>query len=199
MAHRDLKLQQFLDLTEEAIMLGARSREDARPAATRIFAALRSRMGDKSDAAPESLPVCETLDAALQFAGQGPPPIPRLAAAFAKLAPNLVWRRRKGAENESPAFFDGHANALVVGPDGLERRKDVLIGISLMAPKVRYPDHRHPPEEIYVSLAGGAWWKQGGDWHRPECGELVYNEPDVLHAMATERDPLLAIWCLWNG
>ena len=30
------------------------------------------------------------------------------------------------------------------------------VGISLMAPHVRYPDHRHPPEEVYVSLAGGA-------------------------------------------
>jgi Dimethlysulfonioproprionate lyase len=41
-------------------------------------------------------------------------------------------------------------------------RDDVTLGISLMAPHVRYPDHQHPPEEIYVSLASGAGWRMGG-------------------------------------
>jgi quercetin dioxygenase-like cupin family protein len=99
-------------------------------------------------------------------------------------------------ETQSRTFFDGHANALVAGPEGIEIRDDVMIGISLMAPHVRYPDHRHPPEEVYVSLAGGAWWKEHGDWYGPGSGGLVYNEPNVLHAMATEQEPLLAIWCL---
>lgn len=199
MAQRNLKLQQFLDLTEEAIILRADSCEDARPAAARIFNALRDQTEPEVGGAPESLPVCGALDAALRLAGQGPSPIPRLAMALAKLASDLVWRRRKGAENESRNFFDGHANAVVVGPGGIEIRDDLMIGISLMAPHVRYPDHRHPPEEVYVSLAGGAWWKQGQGWHRPECGGLVYNEPNVLHAMATDEYPLLAIWCLWVG
>ncbi len=199
MTGRDLTLQQFLDLTEEAIRLRADSLEGVRPAASRIFTALRERTGPRSDAEPESLPVCRELDGALRLAAKGPSPIPNLAVSLAKLAPALVWRRRKGAENESPDFFDGHANALVAGPQGLETRDDVLIGISLMAPRVRYPDHQHPPEEIYVSLAGGAWWKQSQDWYCPNPGGLVYNEPNVLHAMATEKDPLLAIWCLWVG
>ena len=199
MTERDLKLQQFLDLTEEAIMLRTDSCEDAGPAALRIFTALRNQTGREGGGAPESLPVCGALDAALRLGALGPSPIPRLATALAKLAPDLAWRRREGAEKESRNFFDGHANALVVGPEGLETRKDVLIGISLMAPQVRYPDHRHPPEEVYVSLAGGAWWKQGRGWHRPECGGLVYNEPNILHAMATDEEPLLAIWCLWES
>ena len=196
MTERGATLQKFLGLTEEAIMLRAGFCNDVRPAATRIFASLRDGAGRKNDAAPESLPACGALDAALRLAGQGPSPIPNLATALAKLAPDLVWRRRKGAETESRSFFDGHANAVAVGPDGLEMRNDVLIGISLMAPHVRYPDHRHPPEEVYVSLAGGAWWKQDRDWYRPGPGGLVYNEPNVMHSMRTDEDPLLAIWCL---
>ncbi|MGH6855075.1 MAG: dimethylsulfonioproprionate lyase family protein [Aestuariivirga sp.] len=199
MTERDAKLQQFFDLTAEAILLRAESCAGAGPAARRVFAALRAGVGHRNDAAPESLPVCEALDAALPLAAEGPSPVPRLSLALAKLASDLVWRRRKGAETESRNFFDGHANAVVVGPDGLEMRKDVLLGISLMAPKVRYPDHRHPPEEVYVSLAGGAWWKEGKDWHWPGSGGLIYNEPNVLHAMKTDEDPLLAIWCLWIG
>ena len=68
-----------------------------------------------------------------------------------------------------------------------------------MAPHVRYPDHRHPPEEVYVSLAGGSWWNTNMDWTTPGPGGLIYNEPNVLHAMRTEAQPLLAIWCLWLG
>ncbi len=199
MTGRDRKLQQFLDLTEKAILLRANSLHGARPAAIRIFAALRDHQGATSDAAAERLPVCATLKTALELAGQSPAPIPHLAIALAELAPALVWRRRKGAEYECQNFFDGHANAVVVGPEGIEKRDDVMIGISLMATHVRYPDHRHPPEEVYVSLAGGAWWKEGEDWYRPKSGGLVYNEPNILHAMATEEDPLLAIWCLWLG
>ncbi|MBC8036801.1 MAG: transcriptional regulator [Rhizobiales bacterium] len=195
---RDTTLQNFLDLTEEAILLRANAGGGAEPA-RRVFAALRAEVGQKNDGPPESLPVCEALDPALGLAARGPSPIPRLGTALKKLAPDLVWRRRKGAEKESQNFFDGHANAVVVGPDGLEMRKDVLVGISLMAPHVRYPDHQHPPEEVYVSLAGGAWWKQGHDWHQPEPGGLVHNEPHVMHAMKTDDDPLLAIWCLWVG
>lgn len=56
-------------------------------------------------------------------------------------------------------FRDGHVNATIAGPEGLEIRRDVWIGviISLMAPHMRYPDHRHPPEEIYVVLSDGQW------------------------------------------
>jgi len=199
MSARDPRLQTFLDLTEEAIVSAAHTCEAARPAASRIFASLRADTGTSNCAAPESLPVRGAFDAALRLAEQGPSPIPRLASALAELAPALVWRRRKGAEMESQNFFDGHANAIIVGKDGIELRDDVLVGVSLMAPEVRYPNHQHPPEEIYVSLAGGAWWKEGGLWHEPGAGGLVYNEPNVLHAMATDDKPLLAVWCLWLG
>jgi quercetin dioxygenase-like cupin family protein len=198
MTARDQTLQHFLDLTETAILLGADSCEGARPAATRIFTALRNKVGPRSGAEPESLPVCSILGEALRISGKAVAPIPELATTLAKLTPALAWQRRKGAELESPGFFDGHANAYVVGPVGVEIRNDVWIGISLMAPHVRYPNHRHPPEEIYVSLAGGDWKKEQ-HWHRPKPGDLIYNEPNVLHAMATDEEPLLAIWCLWVG
>ncbi len=199
MSARDPKLQNRLDLTEETVVSAVHTCEAARPVASRIFARLRNQTGSRNNAAPESLPVRGAFHTALRLAEQGPPPIPRLASALMELAPDLMWRRRKGAETESRNFFDGHANATVVGKDGMELRDDVMVGISLMAPHVRYPNHQHPPEEIYISLAGGAWWKEGGSWHEPGSGGLVYNEPKVLHAMATDDKPLLAVWCLWLG
>ena len=93
-------------------------------------------------------------------------------------------------------FYDGHANAMVAGPGGLEERGDVWIGLSLLAPHVLYPEHSHPPEEVYVALSPGAWWNAGMDWTEPGIGGLVYNPPGIPHTMRSGPKPLLAIWCL---
>ncbi len=199
MKHRDAKLQTFYDLTETAILRGADTCKNAGPAAKPVFDALRKNEGGPGNSAPERLPVCDALDSALHLAGTGPAPISELAAALRDLSPRLQWKRRNTSVPDGTSFHDGHANALVAGPGGLEVREDVWVGISLLAPHVRYPDHRHHPEEIYVSLAGGAWWNENMDWTTPGPGGLIYNKPNVLHAMRTEAQPLLAIWCLRVG
>ena len=197
MKHRDATLQAFYDLTEAAILRRADTCKNVGPAAKPVFDALRKRDGSKDSFTPERLPAYDVLESALLVASTGPAPIPELAAALRDLAPSLNWQRRKGVPPDGTTFQDGHA--LVAGPGGLEEREDVWVGISLLAPHVRYPDHRHHPEEVYVSLAGGAWWNANMDWTTPGPGGLIYNEPTVLHAMRTEEQPLLAIWCLWVG
>jgi quercetin dioxygenase-like cupin family protein len=199
MKHRDAKLQAFYDLTETAILRRADTCKNAAPAAKHVFDALRKNTGGQGNITPERVPAYGSLESALLMASSGPAPVPELAAALRDLAPSLSWERRKSSTPDGTSFHDGHANALVAGPGGLEEREDVLVGISLLASHVRYPDHRHPPEEVYVSLAGGAWWNANMDWTTPGPGGLIYNEPNVLHAMRTEEQPLLAIWCLWVG
>ncbi len=199
MKQRDATLQAFYDLTETAILRRADTCNNAGPAAKPVFEALRKIVGGKSSSAPERLPVCDALESALHLASTGPAPIPELAAALNGLSPRLQWKRRDSSRPDGTSFHHGHANALVAGPGGLEERDDVLVGISLVAPHVRYPDHRHPPEEVYVSLAGGSWWNENMDWTTPGPGGLVYNPPNILHAMRTGDQPLLAIWCLWTG
>ena len=99
-----------------------------------------------------------------------------------------AWRAVPGR----PRQRDNH------GPEGLEIRRDVWIGVSLMAPHTRYPDHRHPPEEIYVVLSDGQWRQASDPWHEPGIGGLVYNPPNVVHAMRSTERPLLALWFLWT-
>ena len=197
MTHRDTKLQLFYDFTEIAIHRRAETCANAGPAAKPVFDALRRAVGGQGKFVPERLPVFDAMEPALRLARTGPSPIPELAATMSDLSPRLQWKRRNSSSPDGTSFHDGHANALVAGPGGLEERVDVWIGISLLAPHVRYPDHRHPPEEVYVSLAGGAWWNENMDWTVPGPGGLIYNEPNVLHAMRTDAQPLLAIWCLW--
>lgn len=201
MTARQPELQLFLDTLEAALAERVTRTSPAGGAASRIFAAL-ARPGQPSGRAPVRFPVCAHLPAALAEAAKAPPAVARHAAALAALAPDLVWRRRP--ETEDARFTEGHANATIVGPSGIEERQDVLVGISLMAPDVVYPDHRHPPEEVYLVMSEGAW-RQGpglaaGPWHAPGPGGIVYNPPDIVHAMrSAPATPLLATWCLWAG
>lgn len=121
-----------------------------------------------------------------------------MAAAFGELAPRLAWSRRKGSEKAGQAFHDGHANAIVIGPNGLEARDDIWLGVSLMAPGVQYPVHRHPPNELYVVLSEGDWFREGDDWFTPGLGGTVYNPAGIVHSMRAARTPLLAFWLLWS-
>ena len=115
------------------------------------------------------------------------------------LEPELRWRRRPGSEAHGTAFHDGHANAEIVGPMGLEQRGDVWFGVSLVAPGVRYVEHRHPPEEIYIVMSEGEWYREGRGWHTPGLGGVVYNPPNVVHAMRAGPVALLALWLLRVG
>lgn len=171
--------------------------------AERVWSALPVPSEPQQSAAghrgPRDLPVCSFLADALQNALEQGGPISELAVAFQDLAPELCWERRPNATYGPAGFFDGHANAVLAGPHGFERRNDVVVGVSLMAPRVRYPDHQHPPEEFYVVLSPGQWRQGDGPWYEPGPGGVVYHPPGMLHAMRSGQSPLLALWFLWTS
>ena len=188
---RPAALHDFLDASGAAL-LAAGLRPDAALAADRLIARWQAE-GDASAAPPERLPVCDHLTPALAHAkGTGRE---ALARAFAALAPHLVWKRRGSADPADTRFWNGHANAGILGPDGLERREDIWVGATLMAPGTDYPRHSHKPEEIYLSLTPGTWWNARMDWTDPGTG-AIYNPPGILHAMRAGPVPFLALWYL---
>lgn len=190
---RSLDLQNLFTAAEAALSLSSDG-ERAKAAAGRVFDRLRARVGGASQVAPATLPVCAYLDAAL---GLSPPSRSQVAVALRALAPRLTWTRRSSARPEDGAFWDGHANAMLAGPGGLEGREDVWVGVSLMAPAVTYVDHSHAPEETYLSLTPGLWWNSDMDWTDPGADGLIYNPPGITHAMRSVPDqPFLALWFL---
>ena len=154
---RSPDLQSFLTLAEAAIHDGSGADGRLRVAAERMFSALRAPPTQAAPPATARLPVCCHLPAALEHARRQSGPVGALADAFAVIEPQLNWKVRAGAKTHGEQFLHGHANAAITGSEGLEIRQDVWIGVSLMAPHTRYPDHRHPPEEIYVVLSDGQW------------------------------------------
>lgn len=199
MEARSDALQAFLEGIREAAAVGIPPASLVSRAANQIFGALQARTGAENFSTPARLPVCDYLGEALARARSGPHPVGQIVDAFEQIEHLLTWRRRAGSDATNSKFHEGHANAVIVGPTGIEKREDARIGISLMAPAVRYPDHQHPPEEVYIVLSAGEWLQEDGTWVEPGIGGIIYNPPGAVHAMSASTTPLLAVWCLWTG
>lgn len=195
--NRDANLQILLDHAESAIM--AQAHERARAAAGRVFARLASSVGQETVVPTTTVPGNRYLDGCYADMALAPSPLPEMASAFMALEPRLNWTRRKGADPGNQPFYDGHANAMLIGPGGIEAREDAMVGISVMAPDILYPDHDHPPEEVYLAFTEGEWWNAEMDWTAPGPGGLIYNPPGILHAMRSGHKPFLALWLLPIG
>ncbi|NJS38999.1 MAG: hypothetical protein HC783_08280, partial [Rhodobacteraceae bacterium] len=119
-----------------------------------------------------------------------------IAAAFAAIEGQLRWARRASATIDEQTFWNGHANAVILGPGGLEARDDLWVGVTVMAPGVDYVDHHHAPEEVYLALSPGEWWNSDMDWTDPGPTGAIYNPPGITHAMRSGTGPFLALWYL---
>ena len=136
--------------------------------------------------------VSQWLGPALRNAPQTPRLAP-LLRAIRHIAPELRWSPKPSATEE---VRERHANAMLVGPGGWENRPDVWIGLSLLAPGLRYPDHDHAPEETYLVLSDGEFRVGTPDWFTPGPGGSFYVPPGYEHAMRSGEEPLLALWML---
>jgi quercetin dioxygenase-like cupin family protein len=194
---REDRLERFLTLTTQAIAARVEANSPAELAMRRVRAAIAAPAPRRSQPAPPPLspPAYQHLDPAMVSFERAGGELAQLATALRALNPDLVWRPRP---SDDPVFTRGHANASVLGAEdtSLEPRDDVRIGLSLVAPHITYPDHHHPPEEVYIVLSPGEWRQKANPWHAPGVGGIVYNPHGILHAMRAGDAPLLAIWCL---
>lgn len=198
MPTRDAALQDLLTSVHEALANRPLS-TDAAAAMNRIYAAL-AVPGPSGPGKARRLPVCAHLPGALETARAHSAPIARIADAVAAVEPSLFWApRAAGGPHASASWAEGHANATIIGPNGLEDRDDLNIGVSLLAPHVRYPDHNHGPEEVYLVLSPGRFQHGASGWFEPGIGGTLHNEPGITHAMASGDAPLFALWCLWTA
>ena len=193
--NRPEALDRVLDAARDFLAARVEAGTPPGDAARRVFDSLAGSAGAIASGESPPPPAYRYLSTALERACAAPEVV-LLAKAFAALEPDLRWGRRPGSEAHGPTFHDGHANAILVGPAGLEQRSDVLVGASLVAPGIRYIDHRHPPEELYIVMSGGEWYREDRGWHAPGVGGIVYNPSDAVHAMRAGPEPLFALWLL---
>ena len=195
-SERSAALEKFLDTLKAAFSSSVGKGSEVNNFLGTLFAALE-KPALRGNGESAHLPVCDHLPAAFQLARSASPELVSLASALERIAPLLAWKvRSSGGPNASENWPEGHANAMIVGKGGLEERSDIAIGASLLAPHVRYPDHTHAPEEIYLVLTPGRFQHGDSDWFEPSAGGTLHNVPNIKHAMASDEKPLLAIWCL---
>ncbi|MBM3522734.1 MAG: transcriptional regulator [Alphaproteobacteria bacterium] len=195
--HREASLQDLLDAAMTILTSEAPRHGDIVVAAAQRLRARLAKPGRASrPEAMQRLPAHRVLAPALALARETSPALAVLADRFSRIESSLAWKPSMRPGDPGMDLDDGYAGAIIVGPGGLETRDDVKIGVSLMTPGNAYPDHAHPPEEIYVVLSGGEWRQNAGPWHAPGRGGLVHNPPGITHAMRATQAPLLAIWFL---
>lgn len=197
MTSRHPSLTALLAALEEVLQASA-APPPLKAEAAQAFRALETPFPNPA-ARPVRLPACAELPAALAAARQGgSPTVARAADALEALEPQLTWRRRRGCVDDGTPFYDGHANIMVIGPEGYEERRDVWLGLSLVVPGIDYPFHQHPPDELYLVLSDSEWYREDLGWFTPGIGGYVHNPPNARHAMRAGATPLLAFWLLWS-
>jgi hypothetical protein len=163
------------------------------------IAALRVKPAPPSSPLPErrSLPVLRHWPRALAAASGTDA---ALGAALEALSPELIWRQNPNYVRLPPAadFLEGYGYAVIAGPGGLVPAS-IAVGVLLLGPRLLYPAHAHPAEEIYLVLEDGSrWWREGQAWLAGIGGTAIHHPPQVAHAMQAGEGPLCAIY-LWRG
>ena len=114
---------------------------------------------------------------------------------LAELTRHLSWQGGRSGPFASINFEKSHAHAVIVGPGGMEERSDVRLGLMLMAPYSRFPDHVQFHSRAFLLLSDGEVCIDDGNWERAAAGSVFFNEAGRKFAMRCTAEPLLAIWC----
>lgn len=172
---------------------------ESRGSIARIFDAIESTPGEIR-MGRTNLPVCSYLPKVMR-ADYEQKALRDLVDTFNLLEPDLSWRRRPAYDiaTASDNFHCGHGNCVILGPGGFESRSDVGLGVTLLAPNVRYPDHDHPTEATYLVVSEGLFRQGDRTWFSPGVGGSFHNVPMIKHAMRSLDKPFLAFWALWMG
>jgi len=94
-------------------------------------------------------------------------------------------------------YLNGNMNSELIGPiNGNFKSGDFRLGLFLLEPNIFYKDHKHEAPELYLNLTKGTHWRfDNMIWEEKNSGSIVYNEPNMVHAMKINENPFLSIWC----
>lgn len=192
MIERHEDLQSFLDAAFVAFDRYATDMR-SRHSLMQLFAQLESPL-PRREGPGRQLPVCKRFLSAALALETGDPVLRNLVDRFVAIEPMLEWKTLPiYHQTASPNFLMGHGNARIVGPHGLEERADVSLGVTLMAPNIRYPDHNDAGGHSYLVVSEGEL-KGKDDWVARGPGGFFYNPTDTTLAIRSSEKPLLIFW-----
>ena len=146
--------------------------------------------------AERSLPVVAALEGLSRHAA---PETRALVEGVAALAGDLDWRQTYTSADFGERFLQNYGWSEWIGKRGAFESDAIACGVLLLGRDTEYPAHSHEAEELYLPLAGHAWWRaaQSGWLLRPP-GQWIHHPSWTTHAMRTEGEPLLAAY-VWRA
>ncbi len=118
----------------------------------------------------------------------------KLAKDFRHFAHQLPWR-------DSPRTQDGGTEIGLfdladVLDLGAELGSGIAAGLIYVDCHQAYPEHNHPPQEMYFLISGTAHWRFGGnrDYQKLTAGNVIYNYPWNFHGVKAAATPTLALF-----
>jgi hypothetical protein len=143
-----------------------------------------------------SLPVVSALDGLERFAASK---TRALAQAVAALAGDLDWRQTYATADFGERFLQNYGWTEWAGKRGAFESDAIACGVLLLGPDIEYPAHSHEAEELYLPLAGHAWWRSAqSDWRLRAPGQWIHHACWTTHAMRTRAEPLPAAY-VWRA
>jgi quercetin dioxygenase-like cupin family protein len=125
-------------------------------------------------------------------------PLADVLSTFRPLADALPWRYSYSPRADKPGLENSMAWAELVGPKAPFHSDQVCLGITVIGPHVRYPEHKHPAIEVYYVLSGTARWTAKGVTKAQPPGTYILHPSNVVHVMETDDEPLIAAYT-WSG
>jgi hypothetical protein len=146
------------------------------------------------------LPVSNLLAPALSRIER--PELVPLRNAVTDAAHLLQWRQNPNytVATMGADFMAGYGYVEFAGPkEALFHAPDIRVGLLLLGPRLHYPAHAHPAEEIYHPLTDGGLWRRGReDWRMVPAGCAIHHPPMIVHETKAADSTLLALYC-WRG
>lgn len=137
----------------------------------------------------------EQIEQALRMLETTSADMRRVAFALRLLVDQLDWYTDKTGPYASVNFARGHAHGLLIGPDGIEERSDVRVGVTIMAPYTRFPDHELTTSRLVLALSDGEFWSECSGWWRSQIGAAICQPVGGQFAMRCGARPFLMLWC----
>jgi quercetin dioxygenase-like cupin family protein len=160
--------------------------------AAKVLSALDTPSRPTTAAAPGNHPVLRHIEALGADAGD------LLEGTLAPQAAVLPWRYGYHPRPDAPGLENEMAWAELVGPAAPVFSDSVGFGLTLIGPHTYYPAHHHPAVELYAVVRGTAIWTAAGRSGEQPPGSFILHPSNVVHAMRTAGQALLAIYS-WTG
>jgi len=123
-----------------------------------------------------------------------------IVAEFLAVADELPWSQTAGYLDVLPQdYLDNYGYVRLVGPDSIVEHDAVRVGIGLWGPRLDYPLHEHPAEELYHVLYGQPEFRTDAtEFAVRGVGDAVHHPPWMKHAQRFGASPTLLLYA-WTG